>query len=141
MIAFRWIDTILRYFIYLFRTVSTVRYVEASKPTMYVWWWLLDSVSLCGVGYGPILTVNLPKKGGGCIKKIALAWGVTFLEPKFAQEHDARASFGHRARVQKPARSRGLRETAGCPRARTHPSKSPRAFSQNSEFRSCMHEF
>ena len=43
--------------------------------------------------------MNLPKKGGACIKKIALAWGVAFLEPKFAQEHDARASFGHRARV------------------------------------------
>ena len=59
MIAFRWIDTILRYFIYLFRTVSTVRYVEALKPTVYVWWWLLGSVSLCGVGYGPILTLYL----------------------------------------------------------------------------------
>ena len=81
-------------------------------------------------------TVNLPKT-----KTVAVASGVAFLEPKFAQEHDARASFGHRARVQEPARSRGLRETAGCPRARTHPSKSARAFSQNSEFRSCMHEF
>ena len=33
-------------------------------------------------------------------KKIAVASGVAFLEPKFAQEHDARASFGHRARVR-----------------------------------------
>ena len=56
-------------------------------------------------------------------KKFAVASGVAFLEPKFAQEHDARASFGHRARVQQPARSRGLRETAGCPRARTHPTE------------------
>ena len=39
-------------------------------------------------------------------KKIAVASGVAFLEPKFAQEHDARASFGHRARVQQPARGR-----------------------------------
>ena len=86
-------------------------------------------------------TVNLPKDGGACINFFALDSGVAYLEPKFAQEHDARASFGHRARVQEPARSRGLRETAGCPRARTHPSKSARAFSQNSEFRSCMHGF
>ena len=40
-----------------------------------------------------------------------------------------------------PSVPRGLRETEGCSRARTHPSKSARAFSQNSEFRSCMHEF
>ena len=86
--------------------------------------------------------VNLPKSGCACIKKFcAVASGVAFLEPKIAQEHDARTSFGHRARVQQPARSRGLTETEGCPRARTHPSKSARAFSQNSEFRSCMHEF
>ena len=76
-----------------------------------------------------------PSLGGTCLnvgcipskallsasKKFAVASGVAFLEPKFAQEHDARAGFGHRARVQQAARSRGLRETAGCPRARTHP--------------------
>ena len=33
------------------------------------------------------------------------AAGPTFLDPKFAQEHDARISFGHRARVQQPARA------------------------------------
>ena len=54
-------------------------------------------------------------------KNFAVTPVVAFLEPKFAQEHDARAGFGHRARVQQPARSGGLRETAGCPRARTHP--------------------
>ena len=31
----------------------------------------------------------------------------TFLDPKFAQEHDAHISFGHRARVQQPAPARG----------------------------------
>ena len=29
------------------------------------------------------------------------------LDPKFNEEHDARISFGHRARVQQPARARG----------------------------------
>ena len=65
-----------------------------------------------------------------------------FLDPKFAQEHDERISFGHRARVQEPAPARGWlpgRLPAGSPRARTHPPKSARASSQISEFRSCMH--
>ena len=69
-----------------------------------------------------IPTVNLPNDQGSWQKKIASgAGGIAFLGPKIAQEHDARTSFGHRARVQQPARSRGLRETEGCPRARTHP--------------------
>ena len=60
-------------------------------------------------------------------------WGPrdTFLDPIFAQEHDAHISFGHSARVQQPAPARGwLREIscragcrAGSPRARTHPTK------------------
>ena len=32
--------------------------------------------------------------------------GAPFLDPKFAQEHDERISFGHRARVQQPERAR-----------------------------------
>ena len=52
--------------------------------------------------------------------------GTTFLDPKFAQEHDERISFGHRARVQQPARAGNQqpgRLPAGSPRARTHPTK------------------
>ena len=91
--------------------------------------------------YAAVL-VNLPNdQGSWQIFFASGAGGSLSREPKIAQEHDARTSFGHRARVQQPARSRGLTETEGCPRARTHPSKSARAFSQNSEFRSCMHEF
>ena len=46
--------------------------------------------------------------------------------PKFAQEHDERINFGHRARVQQPERARNQhpgRLPAGSPRARTHPTK------------------
>ena len=52
--------------------------------------------------------------------------GAAFLDPKFAQEHDERISFGHRARVQQPARAGNQqpgRLPAGSPRARTHPTK------------------
>ena len=52
--------------------------------------------------------------------------GAPFLDPKFAQEHDERISFGHRARVQQPERARNQqpgRLPAGSPRARTHPTE------------------
>eukprot|EP01048_Picozoa_sp_COSAG05_P013416 COSAG05_NODE_1428_length_4911_cov_37.360141_5_plen_105_part_00 len=52
--------------------------------------------------------------------------GATFLDVKFAQEHDERISFGHRARVQQPERERNQqpgRLPAGIPRARTHPTE------------------
>ena len=69
--------------------------------------------------------------------------GAPFLDPKFAQEHDERISFGHKARVQQPARAgnqRPGRLPAGSPRARARIQlKSARASSQISEFRSCMH--
>ena len=54
--------------------------------------------------------------------------GLAFLDPKFAQEHDERISFGHRARVQQPAREGNQqpgRLPAGSPRVRTHPTKIP----------------
>ena len=54
------------------------------------------------------------------------ARGLAFLDPKFAQEHDERISFGHRARVQQPARGQNQQPgwlPAGSPRARTHPTK------------------
>ena len=66
------------------------------------------------------------------------------LDPKFNEEHDARISFGHRARVQQPARAGGRLpgRLPGRHPARAHSSNEifMRAFSQISEFRSCMHE-
>ena len=52
--------------------------------------------------------------------------GAPFLDPKFAQEHDERIRFGHRARVQQPERALNQhpgRLPAGSPRARTHPTE------------------
>ena len=80
---------------------------------------------------------------------ILLLLGRAFLEPKIAQEHDARTSFGHRARVQQPERARNQQpgRLPGRQPARAHASnKIPRAHlvrSQNSNhacMRSCcMH--
>ena len=65
-----------------------------------------------------------------------------FLDPKFAQEHDERISFGHRARVQQPERARNQQpgRLPGRQPARAHASNRNRrahpARSQNSD-RAC----
>ena len=71
-------------------------------------------------------------------------WGPrdTFLDPIFAQEHDAHISFGHSARVQQPAPARGWLpgRLPGRQPARAHASNRNRrahpARSQNSD-RAC----
>ena len=73
------------------------------------------------------------------------------LDPKFNEEHDARISFGHRARVQKPARAGGRLpgRLPGRQPARAHASNEiPRAHplrSRNSDHAcmdhvACMHD-
>ena len=68
--------------------------------------------------------------------------GAPFLDPKFAQEHDERISFGHRARVQQPERARNQHpgRLPGRQPARAHASNRNRrahpARSQNSD-RAC----
>ena len=68
--------------------------------------------------------------------------GAPFLDPKFAQEHDAHISFGHSARVQQPAPVRGWLpgRLPGRQPARAHASNRNRsahpARSQNSD-RAC----
>ena len=70
------------------------------------------------------------------------ARGLAFLDPKFAQEHDAHISFGHSARVQQPAPVRGWLpgRLPGRQPARAHASNRNRrahpARSQNSD-RAC----
>ena len=64
-------------------------------------------------------------------------WGPrdTFLDPIFAQEHDAHISFGHSARIQQPAPARGwlpgrlpsrqpARARASIRNRRAHPARS-----------------
>ena len=68
--------------------------------------------------------------------------GAPFLDPKFAQEHDERISFGHRARVQQPERARNQQSgrLPGRQPARAHASNRNRCAhpgrSQNSD-RAC----
>ena len=68
--------------------------------------------------------------------------GAPFLDPKFAQEHDERISFGHRARVQQPERARNQQpgRLPGRQPARAHASNRNRCAhpgrSQNSD-RAC----
>ena len=68
--------------------------------------------------------------------------GAPFLDPKFAQEHDERISFGHRARVQQPERARNQQpgRLPGRHPARAHASNRNRSAhpdrSQNSD-RAC----
>ena len=68
--------------------------------------------------------------------------GAPFLDPKFAQEHDERISFGHRARVQQPERARNQQpgRLPGRQPARAHASNRNRRAhpgrSQNSD-RAC----
>ena len=70
------------------------------------------------------------------------ARGLAFLDPKFAQEHDAHISFGHSARVQQPAPARSWLpgRLPGRQPARAHASNRNRrahpARSQNSD-RAC----
>ena len=60
----------------------------------------------------PILSCNLstvlfPQSETSIFFWLPEARGLAFLDPKFAQEHDAHISFGHSARVQQPAPARG----------------------------------
>ena len=54
-------------------------------------------------------TVDLPLAGTEVCGKKNTVWSrrAAILDPKFNEEHDARISFGHRARVQQPARGGG----------------------------------